>query len=165
MLIVAVSLVIEPSAMVMSPNFELVAAVIVPDVLTLLEPILIVAVSLVIEPSAIVMSPNFELVAAIIVPDVVKELSENDIAFVEDVIALPLILIFPISAVPFTSIFPDEFMFPTVTSPEEIVPDVKILFVPMLIVAVSLVIEPSAIVTSPNLEPEAPSTVEVKIPF
>ena len=34
----------------------------------------------------------------------------------------------------------------------------------MLIVVVSLVIEPSAIFTSPNVEPEAASTVEVKTP-
>ena len=168
--IVALSLVIEPSAIVTSPILVPEAAVTVPVVVILLVPILMVAVSLVIEPSAIVTSPNFDPVAPVITPVVVTELLPNDIALVEDVIALPLIFILPISAVPLTVILEDEVIAPTVISPavkspEEIVPDVEILLVPMLIVAVSLVIEPSAIVTSPILDPEADCNVDVSIAF
>ena len=94
---------IELSEIVTLPNEEPVAPLTVPLVEMLLVPMFILPPSLTIEPFDIVISPNLPLVEAVIVPDVAKELSENDIAFVEEVIALPLTLIFPISAVPFTS--------------------------------------------------------------
>ena len=168
--IVGVLLVIDPSAIVISPNFELVAAVIVPVVLILLVPIDMVAVSLVIDPLANVISANLEPTPAVIVPVVDKSLSENEIALLDALTWLPSIVTFPNVLLPEISnveepVIAPTFKSPAVTLPDCIDPVVDILLEPIVIVFVSLVIEPFAIVTSPSFEPESASIVDVNIPF
>ena len=169
-LIVGELLVIDPSEIVTSPNLELLAAVIIPEVLRLFAPIEISGLSLVIEPLAKVISANFEPTPVVTVPDVVRLLSENDTVLLDELISLPLIVIFPNVLVPEISNVEEPDIAPTlkspaVISPDSIVPVVNMLLEPIVIVFVSLVIEPFAIVTSPSFEPEADSIVDVNIPF
>ena len=92
---------------------------------------------------------------------------------------LPVTVKLPLSSVPLVArfSFPKSIPFPSaviellaiVTFPSEepvppvIVPVVTILLAPMLILALSLVIEPSEIVTSPNFDPLAAVTVELTL--